>query len=43
VFSVEDATEKLTDGMLVEVDGTAGTVTVLADDRTPLPAIALQS
>jgi pyruvate,water dikinase len=29
VVSVDDATSKLTDGMLVEVDGTAGTVTVL--------------
>lgn len=32
VISVEDATVKLTDGMLVEVDGTAGTVTVLPDE-----------
>lgn len=32
VPSVEDATTKLSDGMLVEVDGTAGTVTVLPDD-----------
>ncbi|HEY5662914.1 MAG TPA: PEP-utilizing enzyme [Ilumatobacter sp.] len=30
VVSVDDATHRLTDGMLVEVDGTAGTVTVLA-------------
>lgn len=30
VVSVDDATLKLTDGMLVEVDGTAGTVRVLA-------------
>jgi pyruvate,water dikinase len=30
VVSVDDATERLVDGMLVEVDGTAGTVTVLA-------------
>jgi phosphohistidine swiveling domain-containing protein len=29
VVSVDDATTKLRDGMLVEVDGTAGTVTVL--------------
>lgn len=29
VVSVDDATERLTDGMLVEVDGTAGTVKVL--------------
>jgi pyruvate,water dikinase len=29
VVSVDDATTKLVDGMLVEVDGTAGTVTVL--------------
>lgn len=29
VVSVDAATERLTDGMLVEVDGTAGTVTVL--------------
>ena len=29
VPSVDDATSKLVDGMLVEVDGTAGTVTVL--------------
>jgi pyruvate,water dikinase len=34
VPSVEDATTKLSDGMLVEVDGTAGTVTVLPDDAT---------
>ena len=34
VPSVEDATVKLADGMLVEVDGTAGTVTVLPDDAT---------
>ena len=27
--AVADATERLVDGMLVEVDGTAGTVTVL--------------
>ncbi len=33
VVSVEDATIRLTDGMLVEVDGTAGTVTVLSDDE----------
>ena len=33
VVSVEDATTRLTDGMLVEVDGTAGTVTVLSDDE----------
>jgi len=32
VISVEDATERLVDGMLVEVDGTAGTVTVLAEE-----------
>ncbi len=32
VISVEDATTRLTDGMLVEVDGTAGTVTVLPDE-----------
>ncbi len=32
VISVEDATVKLADGMLVEVDGTAGTVTVLPDE-----------
>ena len=29
VVSVEDATSRLETGMLVEVDGTAGTVTVL--------------
>lgn len=32
VVSVEGATELLVDGTMVEVDGTAGTVTVLADD-----------
>ena len=32
VISVADATVKLADGMLVEVDGTAGTVTVLPDE-----------
>ena len=32
VISVDDATTRLTDGMLVEVDGTAGTVTVLPDE-----------
>ena len=32
VISVENATTRLTDGMLVEVDGTAGTVTVLPDE-----------
>lgn len=32
VISVEDATTRLIDGMLVEVDGTAGTVTVLPDE-----------
>ncbi len=31
VVAVEDATRRLTDGMLVEVDGTAGTVTVLPE------------
>ncbi len=31
VVSVDDATGRLTDGMLVEVDGTAGTVTVLSE------------
>jgi len=29
VVSVENATERIPDGALVEVDGTAGTVTVL--------------
>jgi pyruvate,water dikinase len=32
VVSVEGATDRLVDGTMVEVDGTAGTVTVLADD-----------
>ena len=32
VVSVENATKLLVDGTMVEVDGTAGTVTVLADD-----------
>ncbi len=32
VISVENATGLLVDGTMVEVDGTAGTVTVLADD-----------
>jgi len=32
VVSVENATNLLVDGTMVEVDGTAGTVTVLADD-----------
>jgi pyruvate,water dikinase len=32
VISVENATSLLVDGTMVEVDGTAGTVTVLADD-----------
>ncbi len=32
VISVDDATTRLTDGLLVEVDGTAGTVTVLPDE-----------
>jgi pyruvate,water dikinase len=31
VVAVTDATKRLTDGMLVEVDGAAGTVTVLPD------------
>jgi pyruvate,water dikinase len=35
VVAVADATERLVDGMLVEVDGTAGTVTVL---EAPPPA-----
>ena len=32
VVSVENATNLLVDGTMVEVDGTAGTVTVLADE-----------
>ncbi len=35
VVSVDDATSKLVDGTMVEVDGTAGTVTVLADGERP--------
>ncbi len=35
VVSVDDATSKLADDMLVEVDGTAGTVTVVPDGDAP--------
>ena len=37
VVSVSDATRRIPDGALIEVDGTAGTVTILELADAPVP------